>query len=53
MQATLVIFFRTDIKIIIINFFQPSQDLNRCLKKVSADGQLVAVDIDASDGCGQ
>ena len=37
----------------IIYFFQPSQDLNSILKKLSADGQLLAIDSDASDGAAQ
>lgn len=37
----------------IIDFFQPSQELNRVLKKLSADAQLVAIDSDASDGGAQ
>lgn len=37
----------------VIDFFQPSQELNRVLKKLSADAQLVAIDSDASDGGAQ
>ena len=36
-----------------IDLFQPSQELNRFLKTLSADGQLVAIDNDASDCSGQ
>lgn len=37
----------------IVDFFQPSQDLNSALKELSADAQLLAIDSDASDGAAQ
>lgn len=43
--------FRTNDNI--IDFFQPSQELNRFLKKLSTDGQLVAIDSDSSNGDAQ
>ncbi len=46
-----ILHFRTYVNT--IDFFQPSQELNRFLKTLSADGQLVAIDNDASDCSGQ
>lgn len=36
-----------------LHFIKLSQDLNSFLKKLSADGQLLAIDSDASDGAAQ